>query len=510
MSITSFNFFVFVVATLIIYFFCVPKKVQWCALLAASYVFYFFAGGRILFIYILFTTTTVYWCGLWIERLRDRGAGMKAGKWIITLALLGNFGLLAFFKWYNTAVGFANNLLGDAFQLPLNNLLLPLGISFYTFQAIGYLIDMYRGSLKPERNWARFALFLSFFPQLIQGPISRHSELADQLYASHKFDYIQARRGFQLIIWGLFKKLVIADRLFIMTTTIYDAPDQYKGLYVLLGAALVAIRVYTDFSGGVDVARGVAQMLGINLPQNFRRPFFAENVREYWRRWHITLNGWWRDYLFYPFVLSKPMAKLGKFTRRHISKRLGKIIAVYIGITIVRLVNAMWHGAESYYIANGLYFGILMVLGLIFRPKFAKVTKMLRINTERFFWKLFQITRTFLVVILSRVFILMGGIWAGMKALISIVADFNPGVMKVDTLFSLGLSQWDVWILMISLALVLVVDILQEKGIAIRETLERQKIAVQWAALLTGIFLVLLWGRYGFGYDAVRFVYEEI
>ncbi len=398
MIITSFNFFLFVAGLLIVYFFVVPKKFQWLVLLFASYAFYAFAGIK-LFVYLLFTTSTVFWSALLLDKLGDTPKKRKLyGKRIIIIAAVCNFGVLAFFKWYNAFAGIGNRIIDaltdSTMRIPSYSLLLPLGISFYTFQAVGYLIDVYRGQVKPERNFFKFSLFVSFFPQLIMGPISRHSELAEQLYASRKFDYVEFRRGFQLMIWGLFLKLVIADRLVLASNAIFGNPEKYNGLFVMIGLVIYAIRIYTDFSGGVNIARGVAQMLGINMPQNFQRPFFAESLSDYWRRWHMTLNAWWRDYVFYPLVLSKPLT-ISKFTRKHISPKFGKVIGVYICIMLVRVINAMWHGTESFYIASGFYHGTLITLGLICEPLLIKLVGVLRIKTDCFSWKLFRIIRTF-------------------------------------------------------------------------------------------------------------------
>ena len=505
MSFITFDFFIFLGVSLIGYFFLVPKKYQWVFLLAISYAFYAFAGWKLL-LYMLFTTAAVFLCALWLSKAK------RFKKWIAALALLSNFGLLALFKWYNALAALGNRIIcaspGVSINIPSLSLLLPLGISFYTFQAAGYLIDVYRGKIKPERNLARFALFVSFFPQLVQGPISRHSELADQLYSSRRFDYVEARRGFQLIIWGLFKKIVIADRIALITDTIFGDLYTYTGLYVLIGAVFSSIRLYADFSGGVDVARGVAQVFGINMPQNFRRPYFADSLTDFWRRWHISLNDWWRDYVFYPIVLSKFISRISKFARKHISRGFGKVIGVYVAVFLVRIINAMWHGAELFYVARGLFDGVFLVLGLALAPLFVKTAKALHINTDCFSWKLFRIIRTFIAVSLARVFIDAGSTRGGAAALLSIVNVFNPWILRFDTVSSLGLPSRDIWIIAISLCLLLSVGILQEKGISIRKTLEKQNIVFQWVVLLGGMVALVLWGKYGFNYDPAGFAYE--
>ena len=506
MSFLSATFFAFVLITLLVYFFCVPKKYQWCVLLAASYVFYAFAGWNLLF-YMLFTTCTVFFSASRLHMLKSQ----KGRKCLIALVIIGNFSILAFFKWFNALAGIGNRVLDivseSAFSIPTYSLLLPLGISFYTFQAIGYLIDIYRGVIKPETNIARFALFVSFFPQLIQGPISRHDQLAGQLFTSRYFNYVEARRGLQLVVWGMFKKMVIADRLVLMTETIFSDLDIHNGLYVLVGVVVASIRNYTDFSGGIDIARGTAQMFGIIMPENFKRPYFATSLPDFWRRWHITLNNWWRDYVFYPIVLSKPMTYINRFTRKKINRNLGKVISIYIALFLVRVINGMWHGADLFFIARGLFDGVFLTLGVVLAPVFVKTINKLHINPDCFSWRLFRIVRTFLIVSFARLFIEAGSVMAGIRAMGSIITDFNPWILNVESIF-VGLNAVDLNILFVSLLIVLVVSILQEKGIAIRETLEKQNIVFQWIVLLGGIFAIILWGKYGFEYDSAGFLYE--
>lgn len=505
MAITSLNFFIFVAVTMLVYFFLAPKKYQWCVLLIASYVFYAIANLQ-LAAFMLFTTITVYLGGLWLE---------KTGKprLVAALIMLCNFGVLASFKWWNTLAGAFNGLLSDgmfigtggSFGLPLMSLLLPLGISFYTFQAVGYLLDIYRGQLKAERNIAKFALFVSFFPQLIQGPISRHSELAEQLYASRKFDHKQALHGFQLMLWGLFKKLVIADRLILLITTVFVDLDKTEGVYLLIGIVVYTLWLYLDFSGGIDIVRGVGQMFGIIMPENFVRPFFAESLPEFWRRFHISLNNWWRDYLFYPIILSKPMTKLSRFFRKKVSKNLGKVIGIYIAIIIVRLINAMWLGAEMYFVVNGLYYGVLIVAAMILTPVFNKLINALKIDTKHTLWRIFQIVRTFILICISHVFLAAEGVAAGFTVLADIVRDFDLSVLLLELVP--GLDPYDSIVVFVSLPVIFVAELMQERGIAIREALGKRSMAVQWVVMMAALWVVLIFGRYGFGYDPSAFVY---
>ncbi len=279
--------------------------------------------------------------------------------------------------------------------------ILPLGISFYTFQACGYLIDVYRGKIQPDQNLGKFALFVSFFPQMVQGPISRYDELANQLFSPKKFDLPRIQNALQLFFWGLFKKLVIADRVAILVNTIFDNQQEYKGLVLLLGSLMYCIQIYTDFSGGIDIARAVAEGLGITLTNNFARPFFANSIENFWRRWHITLSSWTRDYIFYPLSLSKSFAKMGRTTRKVFGNEIGKKIPTLLAMIITFLVIGIWHGPNWKFVVYGLYNGGLIITGMILEQPARNLISKMGIPTNVFIWKLFQVIGTLILLSLA-------------------------------------------------------------------------------------------------------------
>ena len=322
MAINSFYYFLFLIVVGVFYY-ILPKQYQWIVLLISSIAFYIISTGKLVF-YLVVTTTATFIAGLLLEKLNKRRNYQanqqsneiqkqeedhkqkrinKAKKIVLSTCLLITFGILAFVKYSAFFIEITSSLLPSLyndFDYLMFDYLLPLGISFYTFQSIGYIFDVYRKKIKAERNFGKFALFVSFFPQIIQGPISRYNELANQMYVGHKFDYTQAKFGLQLMLWGLFKKMVIADRAKIIVNTVFNNYKEHNGIIIFIGVALYSLQVYSDFSGGIDIVRGVAQLLGITLPQNFRQPFFATSIEDYWRRWHITLGSWMRDYVLYP------------------------------------------------------------------------------------------------------------------------------------------------------------------------------------------------------------------
>ena len=351
MTYTSVNFIFFVLATMLVYFLFPKRNYRWTVLLAAS-VFFYLVTGYTYAVFILFTALSTFLIGLWIDKisrnskiyLRDNKKSLSREekkkyknkikiqkRWVMTLALVLNFGILAFLKYYNFFAGSLNDILGSFgmdFSAPTLKLFLPLGISFYTFQSMGYIIDVYRETTPPERNPFKMLLFVSFFPQIIQGPISLHGQLAHQLYEGHEFEFTRFKYGAELIIWGFIKKLIIADRSAILITAVTDNYGSYNGSSLTFTVLLYALQLYADFSGGIDISRGVAQIFGIDMIDNFRRPYFSRSISEYWRRWHISLGAWLKNYLFYPVAMSNFFITAGKNM-----KKTGRIYYTQVATT---------------------------------------------------------------------------------------------------------------------------------------------------------------------------------
>ncbi len=522
MAFTSLYFLVFVLAVVFVYY-IVPVKVRWGVLLAASYAFYLMSSPKT-FIFILFTTVVTFLGGRAIgghnksykayiaehgsELTRDEKKARKAQsqkkkRRVVALLLLANFGVLAimkYFRYYLQALGIGEGIFDAGF-------LIPLGISFYTFQSVAYIIDLYRNKFEADQNILKFALFVSFFPQIMQGPISRYDQLAGQLYEGHKFSYRNLSFGAQLILWGFMKKLIVADRVGIVVSEIFDNYTEYQGFYIVVGLLLYTIQIYADFSGGIDIARGVAQALGIDMAHNFQRPYFSDSISEFWRRWHITLGNWCRDYIFYPISLSKTFGKMGKNLRKVFGDRLGKLFPVLVAQLATFLTIGLWHGAEFKYIAYGLYNGIIVISGLVLEPYLVKLAKLLRINTETFSWKLFQILRTFFLIVLGRIFPRAESFSVAIEMLKSMLV-FNPGIFLNDHLFKLGISENEFAIVILFCVIWFVISLMQENGWKIRESLAEQNMLFRWGIYIAAFVAVLLFGIYGPGYDASNFIYR--
>ena len=535
MSILSLSFVIFLAAAFLVYF-LTPGKYQWIALLVISYVFYLFAGVRAI-IFILITTTTTFFAGRWIGKIndefdvavanyqgpnpkmtRDEKKALKADedkrkKRIMILVMVLNFGILLALKFINPIVDVMNGLcglVGLKYEIPHFSMLVPLGISYYTFQSMGYIIDLYRRKYKPSSHFGHFMLFLSFFPQLVQGPISRYNELSSQLIAPHRFEYTRVKHGMELVVWGLFKKLVISDRIAIIASTVYGSPDNYKGYYIAVAMVISSIQLYTDFSGGIDVMRGVAEAFGIILPENFTRPYFSVNLAEYWRRWHITMNTWWRDYLFYPLSLSRPFQKLGKRTRKIVGDNFSKKLPILLSIIVIRVVNSIWHGATASNVTGGLYHGIILAISLYFEPYIVRLTKRLKINTECFSWRLFQIIRTFILITIPKVFYPISSMSEIGKAISNLVSVHNPWVLFDGSIFKLGVTQPQLQIVSLCILILIIVSCLQEKGYSVRAELDKQNLVFRGAVYLFFIFAIIIFGVYGSAYNASAFAYQFV
>ncbi|MGI6212859.1 MAG: MBOAT family O-acyltransferase [Anaerovoracaceae bacterium] len=516
MSFISFKFIIFLLIVLVLYY-IVPKKYQWVFLLAVSYVFYLFSGLKPL-IFILLTTLTTYGGARWMENIKQKSsvkkseAKSKNRRVLILLAVL-NFGILGMLKYYNFFAKQIDSLFGlfkyDV-SMPLVNIVLPLGISFYTFQAIGYCIDVYRGKYHAETNLLRHALFISFFPQIIQGPISRYDDLGKQLREYHYFSYKNFTYGAQLMLWGFFKKLVIADRAGVLVSQVFSDPGSYDGLQTFVAFGIYAIQIYADFSGGIDIARGAAEMAGIDLIENFRRPYFGTSVAEYWRRWHMSLTNWMKDYVFFPIALSKRSARIGRWARKNMKKgsKIAKQLPTYFPTFVTFFLIGIWHGAGWGYIVYGLYNSIIIVGSMALTPAFDKMKGGLHINDKSFAWKCFCIARTFLIMMYGKAIVRASSVGAAVSMMKNTLGMFHFADF-VSRMTSMGLTGRNLVVLFGACVIFFIVSVLQENGITIRDALSKKPLALRWAVLLCIFTITVVFGVFGEGYNASAFVYRN-
>lgn len=488
----------------------------------------------------MFATLSTFAVGRWLQSLNDKyaleNADLKANKdmdkkalqdakkslkdlytkkkrCVLAIGVVSNFLVLATVKYLNFAIENLNVIFSYAntdFELSFLNIALPLGISFYTFQSVGYLIDIYRGKVKADRNIFKYALFVSYFPQIIQGPIGRYNHLASQLFKPHAFDYTRVKFGAQLMLWGIFKKMVIADRIAVVVDQVFNnfSDQNYSGFIIFIAAFLYGVQIYADFSGGIDVVSGVSQIFGIELAENFRRPFLAKSVAEFWQRWHITLGAWMRDYLFYPLALSKPFNNMAKFLRKFGSTYAAKIIPTCLASFIVFFIIGIWHGASWKYVAYGIYQATFVSTATLFEPFYEKCRKFFRVKPERFSFRAFQVIRTVLIVTIGRYFSRAASFMTAIMMYQSTFTEWNPWVLFDGSLYELGLDQKNFQFMILMIILLFLLDFLKEKGYNLRETVARQGIVFRWTIYILAILGVVVFGMYGEGFDASNFIYQ--
>ena len=480
-----------------------PLRLRWVLLLVFSYGYYALCGARALPFLLLTTAST--WAGaLAIGRIAERSkadlrakkaeldaAGKKALKAaarrrqraVLVAVLLLNFGVLALLKYVPP-------LLSAAGRSPLG-LLLPLGISFYTFQSTGYLIDVYSGKTAPERNPARYALFVSFFPQLIQGPIGRYDQLASQLIEPHRFDWANIHRGLLLMLWGFFKKKVIADRALPLVSEVFGSQDAYGGAVIVVGVLFYSLQQYCDFSGGIDLVTGAAELMGIHLTPNFRRPYFAVSLGDFWRRWHISLGALMRDYVFYPFALTKPMTRLSRAAKGVLGADVARALPAALGNILVFLLVGVWHGASMNYVLWGLYNGVILAASALLEPAYKHANERLGRLTRTRGFHVLRVLRTFLIVNIGWYFDRCARAADAFAMLGRTVFAPRLSQLTDGTLLSLGLKAGDYRILAVSTTMLFAVSLLQERGVSIRTSVLRLPAPVRVLLLYGFMYFVL-------------------
>lgn len=494
MLFNSFHFLLFFPIVTLAYF-LIPYRLRWVWLLVASYYFYMSWNPKYALL-ILTSTVITYLSGILINRenkITDEKIREKRKKIWVSLSFISNLGILFFFKYFNFAVENINkmlNVLDINMITPNFDILLPVGISFYTFQALSYTMDVYRGDIEAEKNLGKYALFVSFFPQLVAGPIEKSKDLLNQFNNNYDFDYDRVKNGILLMIWGLFQKLVIADRLAILVNTVYNNHTNYNGFTVIIATVLFSVQIYCDFCSYSDMAIGSAEVMGFKLMENFRRPYFSKSIGEFWRRWHISLGSWFRDYLYIP---------LG-------GSRKGKI-KKYRNLMIVFLTSGLWHGAGWNYIIWGFLHGFYQIAGIELKPIRDFIVNKFRIKRGSLYHKLYQVTTVFVLVSFAWIFFRATSFSQAIHMIKSMFV-FNPWVLFDGSLYDLGLDQKDFMIGIIAIIVLLVVDLIRRNN-KLRLNFSRKNVVIRWGMYIAILYVIMIFGVYGPGYEAQQFIYFQ-
>lgn len=495
--------FIFLPAVLILYGIA-PQKIRWGVLLFAGYVFYWIVSGWLI-VYILGTTIFTYYVGIFIEKLEK-----KYKKRALVLGVLSLLAVLLYLKYYNF---FAENMnaLIDAVcgvhVLDIKEIVLPIGISFYTLLAISYMADVYWGKREALHNPLKLALLLCFFPQIMEGPISIYSKTENTLWEGKPVKASNLSDGCVRIFWGLFKKMIIADRLYVPVQVIFESYTDYSGVSVAVAAIAYTVQLYMEFSECMDIVIGSAKLFGITLPENFKQPFASKNAAEFWRRWHITLGVWFKTYVFYPVSLSSVVKKWNRFGRKHLNKYITKIGVSALALFPVWFFNGLWHGPRWSYIFYGMYYFIILLGSIIVEPLRNKVLKACHINENVFWFKSLRIIKTWIIIFTGELFFRANGLRAGIHMFLSIFKNFEIRDLWNGTFLELGLDKADYIIIFVGCVVVAIVGIIKERNILTDIGLCRLSTPVRWVIYYALIMAVVIFGAYGVGYQQVDLIY---
>lgn len=478
MLFNSLEFVVFFPCVAFLYF-AIPPRFRWVLLLAASYIFYM--AWQPAYILLLLASTIVDYAA---ARLMESKATQAERRPFLYLSLCANLGLLFSFKYFNffsSTIEDLLNALGFEYAAPDSHLLLPVGISFYTFQTLGYAIDVYRGRQKPERHLGVFALYVAFFPQLVAGPIERAGSLLPQLRACHDFDYDRVTHGLRLILWGMVKKVVIADRLAPAVNAIYGAPENFDGPALALATVFFAFQIYCDFSAYTDIAIGTAEVFGVRLMRNFRQPYFAASIADFWRRWHISLSTWFRDYVY---------ISLG-----------GNRVSVprwYINLAVVFVVSGLWHGANWTFVVWGGLHGLFMIASHVIGRTFSPQRPSGENRGRRVVRQSVRVLGTFVLVTLSWIFFRAASLNEALYILAHLFdgwSDLLTHEGRAAVLQIRGLTQFDFAVGAVGIGVLLVVDAIVERDPG--ADVARWPVAIRWLLYSVALWSIVFLGIFG-------------
>ena len=534
MLFTSYEFVAFMAIVFVLYY-ILPKKFQWQFLLISSYVFYILADWRYL-LFVIATTISAYYVSISIEAVNSEAAdyikeygkdlskeekktykaGIKARKWRrLLVCVVFNLGILLIVKYSGFIVDMilggritGANMPDADKAFSEVDMLVPMGISFYTLQILGYVIDVYREKQETQKNVFKLALFVSFFPQVVQGPISRYNDMESSLFAEHKCERKNVAFGFMRILWGYFKKLVIADRIAVAVNVLTQGHESYMGVYVFVVMMFYALQLYCDFTGGIDITIGIAESLGISITENFRLPYFSKNIKTYWKRWHITLGSWFTDYVFYPVSVCKPMLKFSKWGKKHFGEAIGKRIPVYMSAFAVWFLTGLWHGASWSFIVWGLMNFVVIMISQELEPFYTRFHK--RFNCKGKAWySVFEVIRTILLLSSLRLFDCYKDTVLAFKMFGSMFVNWNLGALADGSLLQIGMSAADYIVMFVGFLIVFCVSLIKLRTESLRELIYNKSSVGYVCIMALIVVVIIIFGAYGFGYDDSQFIYNQ-
>lgn len=525
MVITSINFLAFVICT-VIFFLIFPPKYRWISLLISSVAFFLISVDNKFIILFIIATSAIAWLfTLKINDIKEKGnkkieetnpgreekmqikrqITADSKKWLVA-ALVLILGILIAFKvlgLFNESIAHMISVIKGDETFDSLAIIVPLGISYYTFALVGYMLDVYWGRYGAEKNYARLLLFAIYYPHIVQGPISRYPKLGAQLKKQElRLTWDNFVLGMESILIGCFKKLVIADRAAMFVNDVLPNEQAGGGAY-LIALILDAIQIYMDFSGYMDIVSGVSKLFDVELEQNFNRPFFAKSVPEFWRRWHMSLGSWFKDYVYYPISVSKTVKKITKKTIKWSNPYLKNVVIVVLPVMVTWLLTGLWHGSGSGYVCWGIYYGLLILLSVTFSEKAHELVGK-KINTESFLYRVFQVIKIFCIFMGGR-FLASTVSWHQKAHIVKYILT-NTLQLEVRG-HELSMFSWI--ILLIGLVVIFTISVVEEKGINIFVWFNKQNRIFCAIVICILFYMVFLFGIYGSGYDASGFMYQQ-
>ena len=496
MNFNSIEFLIFFPVVCLCYY-IIPHKIRYIFLLFCSYFFYMCWNPE--YAILLFISTLITWLsGLLLEKMSQITNERKKQilrKACVLVSFVSNLGILFFFKYYHYAESILSKIsavTGMGIQIPAIDVILPVGISFYTFQALSYTMDVYRGEIYAEKNILKYALFVSFFPQLVAGPIERSKNLLKQISTKHEFQVDAVRSGLLLMLYGFFQKVVVSEYLSVVVDNVYNTYIERSGFQLLVATVFFAFQIYCDFAGYSNIAIGAAQVMGFQLMENFNAPYLSQSVAEFWRRWHISLSTWFRDYLYIP---------LGGSRKGIVRKQINRLI--------VFGVSGLWHGASGHFVIWGLMNGVYQIIGDLLTPLRRKTKQILHVKENEFSHKALKTLSTFVMIDISWIFF-RATMGQGVAILKSITQFWKPGWFQWGVNLNVKqLSDGRIWIVLFALMILIGADICKYIGFQVSTFIMKQGIWFRWMIYLAAIFGVLIYGIYGPAYSASEFIYFQ-
>lgn len=474
MTFTTLQFAIFMVALFFVYY-IVPKKIQWMVLLSGNIVFYYFVGVKGL-VFLLCVMLVTYGLALFINRLKDKG----------------RLAIMAF-----SVILFAGLL--SVMRLGFSSYIQPVGLSYYALMCLGYVISVYWGMAEPEKNPLKLMLFVSYFPHIIQGPFDDYNEMKSQLFTPHVFDYEKAVKGIIRIAYGLMKKLVLADRIGNIVNNVYESPQEYRGFTVIMCVCLYAFQLYADFSGYMDMAIGCSQLFGIDIKENFNVPFLSKSMEEFWRRWHMSLGVWFKNYVFYTVQRTPLVSNISKSLKKNGHKKAMRIVPSVMGLTVVWTLIGLWHGFDWNYLIYDWACGLIIILSTILKPVYDKVNELKFAKSK--ISDCLRVVRTFILVALT--FVIFRPDTVGDS--LTILGNMFKGPDIYKAAEYVYWNAYDFFLIAPAFIILIVVDILKYRQLDIAEKLHKMNPVIRYAIYIVGLVYIYVARHSG---ESVGFAYS--